>query len=253
MLSRLAGLAGRAQARAMGARAALFGAGGIKSKLGLTAGYLGAAGLTNAYISHVADIKRGYYGDSRYESYYGQGAENLSSLVTFGGIAAGAGALMGRDPISRARGTYRYWVNEGSGVSGRALLNSPSVSGGVKNRIRATPRFGALQAIAYSSLVVGTPATQNPELALGALGLMGAGLAIKGASKATGLPGVGFAASIGAASLGGYIGYRHTTRNPNPAAEGNITSFNENSVVSKMNWSTSGLTLALHRNNRKVI
>ncbi len=250
MIDKILKGAANIQTRAAGAKAALFGAGGIKAKLGLTAGYLGAAGISNAYISYVSDMKRGYYGDSRYQSYYGDGAANLSSLITFGGGALALGALMGRDPISRARGTYRYWIGSG-GRSGRSMLKDSGISAATKAKISATPKFGFPQLLTYGSLLAGAPGAEHPEYVLGAAGLMGIGALIGGASKVSGLPVAGFAASVGAVGIGGYIGYRNTTRNPNPAAEGNITSFNENSVVSKMNWSTAGLVQALHR-NRKV-
>ena len=272
--------------RAAGTVAGIFGAGGLTSKLLLTGGYVGAGALASAYIGKQADMKRAYYGESRYNSYYGNGAENLAGVASGVGMFFGTMALLGRDPVSRLRGSYRYWrdaglgrldagqgVSQFAGRSGRSLLQDPGVSQTIKAKISSTPRMGmpltptkslfknvvaeaagwARQGLTYAAM--GGSVAYSPEVI--GYGAGGAALIMGGAgllklNKKTGLPILGSFASTTAA-IGAGVGTAHyvNTRKAHQAAEGNIVGFSENNVIERMNWSTAGLVQALHR-NRKI-
>jgi hypothetical protein len=120
-------------------------------------------------------------------------------------------------------------------------------------------------------MFTGSAAFANPELTLGILGgavaaggvgaAYAANRAIKGTtmgaklSKAIADYTGGYstlAKTAGATLAGGALGYAAVNRANNMAGEGNIQSFDTGSVVSRMNWSTAGLGLAIHNRTRKV-
>lgn len=249
----------------LGAVAGVTGGGRWKTRLGVLGGTTAAGLLGSAYIGHVADVKRNYYGQARYDSYFGAGAETLQGLAMVGAGFFGLPALIGRDYITRLANSYDYYTG------GKKLLSLASTPTAIKNMIRTTPKFGLVQIASLTTMFTGSAAFANPELTLGILGgavaaggvgaAYAANRAIKGTtmgaklSKAIADYTGGYstlAKTAGATLAGGALGYAAVNRANNVAGEGNIQSFDTGSVVSRMNWSTAGLGLAIHNRTRKV-
>lgn len=87
---------------------------GAKGRGGLAATYLGAGFGVSAYAEHVGEEKRNYYGEERYNSYYGNAAESISGAAKLAGMYYGLGAVMGRDPINRGLNTFRHLKAKGA-------------------------------------------------------------------------------------------------------------------------------------------
>lgn len=243
----------------------LLGSGSLRSRAGKGAAYLGAGMGAAAYIEHAANIKKNYYGQERYDSYYGSGAETLAGGAKMLGAWYGLGALFGRDPISRGINSFKYRKAQLASTSFDVgtLSFRPKASryssSDIKN-LSQKPRLGPRHLALYGAAAMGG-GTVSPEVMGGTL--IGAGVlsggAIVGAmgyggTKLLGARGM-LHAGVGAGIIGGAgaLGYSVATRNNNPAAEGSITSFDRynSSGVRRMNFSTAGLVQALHNNNRK--
>lgn len=82
-------------------------------------GYMGAGFGASALIQHAASNRRAYYGNSRYDSYYGGAADQLSNAAKGIGLWYGFHALRGADPITRTKNSFSYWTTD------RGLLRSP--------------------------------------------------------------------------------------------------------------------------------
>lgn len=244
----------------MGALKGLFGRFGWRGKLGLAATYLLGGYGVSFLMEKKEEELRGRMGNARYESQYGTGGEQARGLFKAGGLFFGAMSLIGRDYISRLEGSRYYWTE------GRKLLRNAGTSAAVRNKILTTPRFGLLQAATVGMMARPGLLASSPEIALGIMGgamvggsAYGAYRADKfvqgklGGSVSTLLGGyTSMAASAGAGAAGATLGYLAGSRANNPAAEGTVTDFQAGSVVSRMNWSTAGLGLAIHRKNRKI-
>lgn len=244
----------------------------------ITAGSFAGAGMAgSAYIDHIADVKRNYYGEERYNQYYGSGAETVSAGVSLASLFYTGSALLGRDPVTRIRNSYRYrkaWL----GNLGKST-NLSAAAGPLKGNLRAaptssqelkklanTPRFGVVQMLGAASMIGGGSISPT-ALGVGA-GIVGTGL-VAGAGLGLGMAwkaskGRGFGAALGAATMygatssavvggGAAVGYAAAVRDNNPIAEGNITQFDRynSQGVSRMNFSTAGLVQALHDRNRR--
>lgn len=85
-----------------------FGRTGMAPRLGLAAGYLSTGAVTNLMMSNFEERQRAYYGQERYDKYYGGGGDSVRGLVTFGAGLMAFGAMIGRDPISRVIAETRY-------------------------------------------------------------------------------------------------------------------------------------------------
>lgn len=271
-----------------GRRFAGIGGSSPQRRLGTAAAYLLGGGLTSKYIEHAADEKRAYYGQSRYDSYYGGAASALSGTASLAGMWYGGFALLGRDPISRGINSAKYLKARGGLARGRAsnaayegslgMAGKPYdvASGAAKlEKLGQYPKLGLRQLATYGVMAGMTVEGSNPAeiIAAGAgadfllgpqkglskIGKMFApSAAVTKTAAATGGSNMGrrlagFGASMGAIAGGGYTGYKTGLANNNETAEGTITSFDRynSSAVRRMNYSTAGLGLALHSNNRK--
>lgn len=127
-------------------------------------------------------------------------------------------------------------------------------------KLKDAPQFGLLQMLSFSSITAGgslssglanvmaSPQMGSIGYAAGALGILGAGVALHSRGK------LGHAITgLGTIGVGGYAGLKAGQRPMGGAAEGNIIDFNDynNSAVRRMNFSTAGLVQALDRNNRR--
>lgn len=263
----------------------LLGRGGLKQKA-LTAGSIwGATYGINKTIDYQQENRKAYYGEERYNSYYGDSVDSAKTFVGLLGTYFGAMGLFDRDPISRIRNHASYAFGSGRRLRNRIKRGSitrPSLSiqkgplkgqklynasyGGPSSermkaayeKIRVAPRIGIGQAAMYSSLL-GSGIMPNYGIVgagVGAVaGVGSAALLGIGAYKAGKLllgGGVDVGPNAIAMGIGGGIGYTVGSRNNNSMAEGTITDFMDTgSPVRNMNFSTAGLTLALHKNNRK--
>lgn len=263
----------------------LIGRGSVRQKAIMAGSIWGSTYGINKYIDHQQENRRAYYGEERYNSYYGNSVDSAKALVGVMGAYFGAMAIFDRDPISRIKNHASYAFGAGRRLRNRinrGSLTRPSLSiakgpmqgqklygavyGGaasermkaVYEKIRVAPRVGLGQAAMYSSLL-GTGIGVNYGIvgpAVGGMAAVGAGiLAAKGA-QGVGKLLVGTGAEVLpntlAMGVGGTAGYMVGSRNNNMMAEGTITDFAESgSPIRNMNFSTAGLTLALHKNNRK--
>lgn len=268
----------------------VFGAPGIKRKLGLAAGYVGAGYGVSALAEHQQANSRAYYGDEYYDKHY-KGADSLGGLAKGIGYFFGGMSLIDRDYISRGRNTYNYLMGkEARGY--RKLLNSKkpitrtSFTDGGYTTSRVTEPFKtsshpgvmARRAEAAAGL---KSLQQRPGLGpvqIFSLAVMGGALDSGPVSKimsaypnagsyAMTAVGIGAAGMIGASihrnkaygatmatAAGAGLGAMTALKFNNRAAEGNIVDFNtyDDSVVRRMNFSTAGLVQALHNANRRM-
>tara|TARA_R110002074_G_scaffold402324_1_gene607016 strand:+ start:50034 stop:50861 length:828 start_codon:yes stop_codon:yes gene_type:complete len=250
----------------------------IKGRVGRAAGYLGAGYGTSAYIDHKVEEKKNYYGEKRFNTYFGEGAGSaLSGTAKMAGMWYGGWAMLGRDPLARGLNTLKYNKARAASTNWGDLITHPfskprskasHFSNDFIKNLKNTPRLTARHAVLYGSMAIGGGAAssavaenasaQMSALAIGATaGAVGGGLALLGgwgARKMMGRAGFMHAATgagiIGAAGAGGFAAAQ---ANNNPIAEGSITDFSRanSSGVSRMNYSTAGLVQALHNNNRR--
>jgi len=242
-----------------GAMKGMLGSTSIGGRLAIAGAFLGAGLGASAVIQNQADLKRAYYGKQRYDSYYGGGADILSGAAVLGGAWYGTMGLLGRDPISRLKGTYNWWLG-----GGRAKAAHPFTPTAQKNKLKFTPRFNVFSIAPLGVFLTGGT---DPTILAGAagaaavLGLARLGIKTKNIARRFGataqgtLGGLGVSTAIAGAGFAG--GAVVATRYSNPAAESsNILSFDagvRESVTQRLNYSTAGLTLALHNMNRKQI
>jgi hypothetical protein len=264
----------------------LYGRSSLGQKAGLVGLYAGGSLTFNALLDSFEERQRAYYGDARYNSYYKGGVETLKGVSSLAGIGLSGLALIDRDPISRLINSTKYRFAREKGLlkrlkggrdyvesSGRATpfsfardteflkITKGRTTALLEDRLKKlkkAPRFGVtsmliaanLAGTNISSVLSNIPAgdiTKYSVMGLGAVGAIGVGWAAKKF-----LPGstiMGF----GATAAGGYLGYKVGGAHNHTTAEGNIIDFRaaNESGVSRMNFSTAGLTLALHKNNRK--
>jgi len=269
----------------------VFGSPGIKRRLGLAAGYLGAGYAIDGLVSNQQANSRAYYGEEHYNKYY-QGSESIGSLAKGVGYFLGGMSLIDRDYISRGRNTYKYLFSKEARRS-RSLLNRKTVinrtgltEGGYgptinykqrfnksdhpvvvsrRNRAKATlktlgerPGIGPVQIFslaAMSGVITSGPMGELIQKSPSAMTNIGIGLGVTaGAGVAKSLWKNRAFGATAATVLGGYAGSTVVNRYNNPSAEGNITELNlyDDSVVSRMNFSTAGLVQALHNANRRM-
>lgn len=179
---------------------------------------LGAAYAGSEVLQAKAGQMRAYVGEAEYNEKYKTGT------ATTQGILKGAGYIFGGSAAFLGFGkTAKYTA--GAAGAGAALFTAGSFFhhtisgpvGGGQNLL-----FGAATA--------------------GALGALATPLGRKIASNKY------FVGGSAATLAGGYLGSQTTMY---PAAEGNITSVTSSSSPSRrMNFSTAGLTTALHRNRK---
>lgn len=227
-------------------------------------------GLAGAgYIMHKGKEMENYYGSSRYSSYYGQGRETAAGISAGAGLFYGVMSMLHKDPYSRIKTSLNFWTKE------RQLLKSASP---VKEAmIRSSPGLGAGWGKSFSSKAasffvgatrVGTwvGMTSAPSyftgtgmltsavggtLAAGAVSGLGLGAIAIGKQGVNPSHLLGFAGSVAAASGGAYAGWKLASNVNAPAAEGNITGFDQGSPTSRMNYSTAGLVQALYKNRKQ--
>lgn len=269
----------------------LLGKSSIKQRVMLGAAYAAPAWIGSKMIENFADQQRNYYGESRYNSYYGNGLDTVTGALAAGGILGAGLAAIDRDPISRARNSYRYHFAKerkllrrtrntpeygGFGLRhpGRVDRSSPprfSPSTGFTDRhygsrisflegrlenLRRRPKLGIMSASILAAATGASPL--NYFLNNDAANKVITGTAVGGASLVGGwaaykMISAGGAGAIAATAAGGYVGYLAGSRHLNNTPEGNIIDFGayNDAGVARMNFSTSGLTLALHNSNRK--
>lgn len=263
----------------------LLGTSSVRQKLLISGGALGATVGINNLIDVQQSNRRAYYGEERYNSMYGDNVESAKTAISAFGLYVGASAILGRDPISRIKNHSSLIFGEGARL--RRIINKQRIDrSGLKiqkgpfagqdlygptrsrranpilearyNALRKKPKIGLLQGAFYTSLI-GTAGGVDHGLGAKIFGgsmIAAAGLGVGYAGKAAGKMLLGTGAEIlpnmAALAVGGTAGYMVGSTNNNMMAEGKVTDFMDTgSVVSRMNFSTAGLTLALHRNNRK--
>lgn len=130
-----------------------FGRTGMAPRIGLAAGYLSAGAVTNLMMSNFEERQRAYYGQERYDKYYGGGGDTVRGLVTFGAGLMAFGAMIGRDPISRVIAETRYRGAQLSAGKIRLLggtIELP-ILGRMKTAYRAHSRFRSQYAAPFKS------------------------------------------------------------------------------------------------------
>lgn len=85
---------------------------GLLPRIPLAAGYLGLGAAGASVVGIEANERRNYYGESRYNSYYGRGAEGLMGTYMGFGMFYGSMALLGKDPVSRVRNTASFFTKD---------------------------------------------------------------------------------------------------------------------------------------------
>ena len=166
----------------------MLGSAGVKQRLGLFAGYMGAGYGFSALMDKQIERSRNYYGAERFEREYGEGVNTPGNIGKyFVGWTMGGMALLNRDYISRGKNTYKYLFGEGNKY--RKLLNRKSpitrtafTDGGYTtssvtepfstskhdivmkrrasataklNKLKDAPQFGLLQMLSSSSILGG--------------------------------------------------------------------------------------------------
>lgn len=231
----------------------VMGSSSIGGKLGRAGAYAGAGLIATEVISNQAEKLRAYYGESRYNSMYGQGEGALNAMFMVPALWFAGTSLIDRDPIKRLSNSGKYWFG-----GDRAKMLNAATPQNIKDKIKFTPRWGLTQTYIASSFFIPSTLAGNPELMAGAIGVGAVGGIVGGtlfAGKKMGASITGmlrnFASTAVPVGIGIAAGYSIGVRNINPTAEGNITSFDKgDSRISRLNYSTAGLTLALHRQNR---
>lgn len=272
-------------ARAAYAGKNLFGSSSFRQKAIIAGAALGGTKLANTLIDIQQENRKAYYGEERYNAYYGDNVESAKTFISVFGMYTAATAIFGRDPISRGINSGKRWFGEGRRL--RNIINKQRVDrpatriakgpmegqvmapltrsrranpGLVEryNKLKKAPQIGLLHGSLYTSmLATGAGTNTGPgAMILGGTLIAAAGLVgAKGAHMAGRMllgHGVEIMPNLAATAVGAGVGYVAGSRNNNMTAEGTVTGFmDSNSVVSRMNFSTAGLTLALHRNNRK--
>ncbi len=245
----------------LSAISALLGGGSWGRKLGIAGGTMLAGMGASAYIGHESDRLRNYMGQARYDSYYGSGAETLQGTTMAAAAFFGLPALIGRDLYSRSAQSIKYY---------RMKHLLPTLGPEAANKLLLTPRLGLTQLGMIGSFIGGSALVSNPGLALTAVGgavTLAAGAGITKAYRS--LDGVvknrfgralssylggysNFAIGTGLTAAGTALGYKAVNSSNRAAGEGNITAMDSGSAVSRMNWSTAGIGLAIHNKTRKV-
>lgn len=237
----------------------ILGGSSIKQRAGLAAMYLGVPLLANKFIENYSENRRAYYGDSRYDSIYGGGAQALESGILGVGLWGAANAIFDRDPLSRIRNSYRYTKARVASTKFSDLLGFPgfkprmkasSYSASDMAKLKGAPRFGKFSALYLSTLMGANPGALLGMVPHGTMTLAaGVGAGYIGAAAVRHL---GFAETV-ATAAGAYAGYKVGSSYNNISPEGNIVDFRTYNAdgVSRMNFSTAGLSLALHSNNRR--
>lgn len=257
----------------------------VKQRVGLAGAYFGTSFIANKIIGHHAEQERAYYGDARYDSYYGQASESLQGLIGAAGMVLGGLALIDRDPISRIRNSYRYRFGRerqlynrlgkrgtrleseqarssfdsatGTRLQSTEAFTNQSRMGVVQKKLQSigkAPRMGPLSLIIAAGVLgqstIGT-ILNTPYVGVGAAALGGAVVGGVGVKMLAGIG--GGSGMVAATAAGGAAGWALGSRFNNPTAEGNIIDFRDYNEqgVSRMNFATTGLVQALHKNNRK--
>jgi hypothetical protein len=206
----------------------VFGGTGLGTRVGVAGAYLGAATIGSTALGYFAENQKAYYGESRYNSYYGSGAETTKSLVWGLGILGAGKGILGRDLYSRFKMDIAHRTglpNTAPKLGWKYLLgNAALISGaayGIEGRVSALSYIGGAAA--------------------GTLGVAGLGIA---AYKAPG--------TLATLAIGGTIGAYAGSHGNTNMAEGNIIDMQKysDSVVRRMNYNTAGLVQALHKNRR---
>lgn len=259
----------------------MLGSSGLKRRAGLFAAYMGGGYGFSYAMDRQIEHSRNYYGAERFAQEYGEGANMPGNLAKYGvGWLMGGMSLLDRDYISRGRNTYRYLFGEGNrlqktskGLMKRIGNSNMSPNEKLKaqyrlynrinpkiNKLKDAPQFGLLQMLSFSSIMAGgsmssglanvmaSPQMGSIGYAAGALGILGAGIALHSRGK------LGHAITgLGTIGVGGYAGLKAGQRPMGGAAEGNIIDFSDynNSAVRRMNFSTAGLPIAIERGRRK--
>jgi hypothetical protein len=125
---------------------------GIGTRVGLTSAYMGAGTAASALLGSFESQQRSYYGEEKYNQYYGSGASVAKNIV-FGVTAFTAGgAVFGRDPLTKLFNTTAAYggkaIGKGLGMidkmffannrtSFRVIPQSP----GTLPRMPGAPRF----------------------------------------------------------------------------------------------------------------
>lgn len=173
--------------------------------------------------------------------------------------------LKRKSPITRTAltdgGYSTMRVTEPFSKSQHPIVMSRRKSAQAKlQKLKDAPQFGLLQMLSFSSIVAGGSMSSglanvmsSPQMGtigygVGALGILGAGIALQARGK------LGHAVTgLGVIGAGGYAGLKAGQRPMGGAAEGNIIDFSDynNSAVRRMNFSTAGLPIAIERGRRK--
>lgn len=234
------------------------------------AGFIGAGYVGGALLEHEADVERTRRGTSEYEAVYGTSLETAATTSRVAGYVLGARHLLrgrrseqiGRAYTKRARMVPKRMETRVGHTDVLEFTGKMEPNYTQLNRLTARYRKIGLKK-GYAKRFTESPPrvlrsrTAKPKSLARGLLTLGYTLPIVGEAvgavsslvKRDYVSSAGWA-SVGAATVAGaYIG-TNTARYP--AAEGNITEIqDQSSVVRKLNYSTAGLTQALHY-NRKV-
>jgi len=239
----------------------------VVSDLAIGAGIAGAGLVGGALMQNRGDLARSYYGDQEYQNKFRGYFETSASVIRGAGIGFGAARAMG---FSFMRTAQKYGKGVRNYSVGRKIAKKYSETSQrdwpIFKRRPNDAFFERKRAIAKRITTKNNPFFMAPaRLAIGGGLLAGTATAVLGnpvgalgitaATTAAGLAPLALRhirpVSIGAAAFtaGAAAGYG---RSAHTAAEGSIESFDYNSsgVMSRLNYSTAGLTQALH-NNRK--
>lgn len=137
------------------AKAKSFSYSGIGTRIGLTSAYMGAGTAASALLGSFESQQRSYYGEERYNQYYGSGASFAKNIV-FGATAYTAfGGVLGRDPLTKLFNTTAAYggkaIGKGAGMldtmfiaNNRTSFRVMSQSRGTLARMPEAPRFSSV-------------------------------------------------------------------------------------------------------------
>lgn len=258
------GLLGKAATRAYNFLSTPFRNGG--RGLMTAAGYfLGLQGAKKALELKFEEVSS-YIGQSRFDNRYGTARDSILGTLNVASYVTGGLGLFRADPISRVMGSVARMTTRNPLINSRApgILDRPSSATAralAKQRLgryinaRNGPRagVGTLAFLAGTGLGVATGdpisavslmigGTAGGYMAKGAIGSIRKFGAGKTAASAA-----GFTALVGAPIALGLTAAEH--RQNYRVGEGRITDLQQGpSTLSKMDFNTAGLTLALHYN-----
>lgn len=199
----------------------------------IAAAYLGIGYGAAALNDMRASSLKAYYGNKEYDKRFHGYMDTTSSILRGIGLVGAGAAMFRQDPIS----TGLSKLSGKTKLTKTSLITRLGIAGGIIGA-------GASWSLAHPAAAIGTTLATAaiPPIAMG-LSRLRSGKSL-GSLKTLGL-GSSFIAAGAATSL---------SRTSYPAAESSNVDIQHDgsSAIDRLNYSTAGLTFALHRNRRAL-